>query len=327
MFDSIYSTLVGRMGSIWSAYGSVAGLVSGPLQAGMAINLMVVGYAIMRGVTNEPWGAYIGAWIKAQLAIAAATSSFGPWLGSVAWGLPDQLAAAFGGGSGGAQFDNFIQAVSAAAWATRDAAPHWVIDLGVTSWETPDWIATILALLVIVLAYVAAGIAVTIALFTKFALAVTIAVGPLFVAGLMFPSSSGMFFSWLGAALNAAVNAAAVAAALTFVSGTIWGFAQNATAGAGTPSAAYMALIAQAGIVLVGGFLIQQAGSIASFAGGGGASGGGLASAILPSSRTVYRGLGGGAKATGRGAVAGGKAAGAAVKAGVNRLRGAFGKP
>lgn len=323
MFDTIYSTLVGRMGSVWSAYGSVAGLVSGPLQVGMAINLMVVGYAIMRGVTNEPWGAYIGTWIKAQLAIAAATSSFGPWLGSVAWGLPDQLAAAFGGGSGGAQFDNFVQAVSAAAWATRDAAPHWIIDLGITSWETPDWIATVLALLVIVLAYIAAGIAMTIALFTKFALAVTIAVGPLFVAGLMFPSSSGMFFSWLGSALNSAINAAAVAAALTFVAGTVWGFAQNATAGSGAATAAYMALIAQAIIVLVGGFLVMQAGSIASFAGGGGASGGGLASAVLPSSRSVYRAAGGGARMAGRGAVKGGQAAKQAV---VSRVRGASAK-
>lgn len=290
MLDSIYSTLSGQMNSIWSAYGAAAGLVAGPLQTGMAINLIICGFAIMRGIVNEPWGAYLSTWLRAQLAIAAATSSFGPWLGSVAWGLPDQLAGAFGGGALGGQFDAFVTSISSSAWAAAEAAPPWAIDLGITTFETPDIIAFVLACVVIACGFIAAAIAMIMALFTKFALAVTIAVGPLFAAGLIFNSSTGMFFSWLGAALNAAVNAAAVAAALAFTSGTIWSFATSAQANGGESWVIYGYLVAMSVIALVGGILVMQAASIASFAGGGGASGSSLVSAVIPSSRTIRSG-------------------------------------
>src|SRR3546814_11643548 len=57
----------------------------------------------------------------------------------------------------------------------------------------------------------------TMVLFLKFGLFVTIAVMPIFVGALIFPSSSGLFFSWLGAVLNYAVQTAAITLALVFV--------------------------------------------------------------------------------------------------------------
>ena len=287
MLNSIYSTLSGQMENIWTGFGTVSGLVAGPLQTAMAINLMICGFAIMRGIVNEPWGAYLSTWLRAELAILAATSSFGPWLGSVAWGLPDQFAAAIGGGAIGSSFDSFIDTVSAAAWAAAEAAPEWEVSLGITTFEMPDVFASVLALVVVVCAWIAAAIAMTMSLFTKFALAVTIAVGPVFVAGLIFNSSSGMFFSWLGAVINAAINAAAVAAALTFVTNTVWSFATLASAEGSTGVYVYGLLIGQSIIAIVGGILVLQASSIASFAGGGGASGSSLVSAVIPSRRFV----------------------------------------
>src|SRR3546814_18394446 len=50
-----------------------------------------------------------------------------------------------------------------------------------------------------------------------FWLFVTIAVMPIFVCALILPSSSGLFFSWLGAVLNYAVQTAAITLALAFV--------------------------------------------------------------------------------------------------------------
>lgn len=286
MLDSIYSTLTGQMENIWTGFSTVAGLVSGPLQTAMAINLMICGFAIMRGIVNEPWGAYLSTWVRAQLAIAAATSSFGPWLGSVAWTLPDQLAGALGGGAAGG-FDAFVASVSNAAWQAAESAPKWAVNLGVTTFDMPDAFAFILACIVMVCAFVGAAIAMVMTLFTKFALAVTIAVGPLFAAGLIFNSSSGMFFSWLGAVLSAAVNAAAVAAAMAFVSSTVWSFATSAQASGGDQIVIYGLLIAQGLIAIVGGILVLQAGSIASFAGGGGASGSSLVSAVLSAPKSA----------------------------------------
>jgi undecaprenyl pyrophosphate phosphatase UppP len=56
----------------------------------------------------------------------------------------------------------------------------------------------------------------TIVLFIKFGLFVTIATMPIFVGALIFPSSSDLFFSWLGAVLNYAIQTATVAIALLF---------------------------------------------------------------------------------------------------------------
>jgi type IV secretion system protein VirB6 len=300
VLDSIYNTLTGQMENIWTGFGTVSGLVSGPLQTAMAINLMICGFAIMRGIVNEPWGAYLSTWLRAELAILAATSSFGPWLGSVAWGLPDLLAAAIGGGGAGGGFDAFVDTVSAAAWISAEAAPKWSVDMKVAAFELPDLLAYFLASIVIACAFISAAIAMVMTLFTKFSLAVTIAVGPIFAAGLIFNSSSSMFFSWLGAALSAAVNAAAVSAALVFVSNTVWSFAASAQATGGENLAIYLVLITQAVIAIVGGVLVMQASSISGFAGSGGASGSSLVSAVMPSQRTMGRLAGAIGKSSGK---------------------------
>lgn len=316
MLDAIYNNLDGNMASVWQRYNDVSALVVGPLQAGMAINLILVGFGIMRGLINEPLGAYLSTWFRAQLVILAATSSFGPWLGSVAWGLPEKLTQVFGGNPIGGQFDSFVASVGNAAWATAEAANSWPVDIGVAAFEIPDLLAWLLAVIVWASAFLAAALAMVTALYTRFALAVVVAVGPLFAATLMFNSSSGMFFSWLGAAMNAVINAAAVAAALVFVQSAVWDFAATAQAD-GNPLAIYGLLISQAVIVFIGGTLIQQAGSIASFAGGGGASGSGLVSAMLPSNSmrqfgNFARGRMG--RSAARGAAAGARRAGSMVR-------------
>ena len=96
--DQIYQTLEGQItGALAGRYAAVQGLVEGPLQTAMAINLVIVGFAIMRGVTNEPFGNYLSTWLKAYLVIIAATSSLAPAIASAAQSLPDQLATALGG--------------------------------------------------------------------------------------------------------------------------------------------------------------------------------------------------------------------------------------
>src|SRR3546814_2651806 len=108
---------------------------------------------------------------------------------------------------------------------------------------------------------------------------------PIFVGALILPSSSGLFFSWLGAVLNYAVQTAAITLALVFVVsvvGSIPGQIGIGGAGEATTLLAVEAMVLQMCAVLVGGFLIMQAQSIGSFAGGGGASGGGLLSAFYP---------------------------------------------
>src|SRR3546814_11347384 len=93
--DQIYNMLEGQItGALAGRYAAVQGLVEAPLHTAMAINLVVVGYAIMRGVSNEPFGNYLSTWLKSYPVTIAATSSLAPAIASVAQYLPDPLPAA-----------------------------------------------------------------------------------------------------------------------------------------------------------------------------------------------------------------------------------------
>ena len=108
-----------------------------------------------------------------------------------------------------ASFDTFVANAINPAQAIHDNMEPWTIDIWLTEYTIPNPITLLFLLLMIVVAYIIAVIAMTMILFVKFGLFVTIAVMPIFVGALIFSSSSGLFFSWLGAVLNYAVQTAA----------------------------------------------------------------------------------------------------------------------
>ena len=289
--DAIYTMLQGEItGTLSGKYAAVQGLVSGPLQTAMAINLVICGYAIMRGVSNEPFGSYLGTWLKAYLVIMAATSSLAPQIAAAAQSLPDQLSSAMGGGALSASFDTFVHNAVEPAKTINNSMPPWEINLGLTTLTVPNLATGLMVMLVIVVAYLIAAIAMTMVLFVKLGLFVTIATMPIFVGALIFPSSSGLFFSWLGATLNYAIQTAAIAVVLVFVVNLIGAIPAAVGVGAsGTTWAALEAMALQLVALFIGGFLIMQAQSIGSFAGGGGASAAGFLAALYPS--TLQRAL------------------------------------
>lgn len=284
--DQIYQFLEGQItGALAGRYAAVQGLVAGPLQTAMAINLVIVGFAIMRGVTNEPFGNYLSTWLKAYLVILAATSSLAPSIAAAAQSLPDQLATALGGNMA-TSFDTFVANAINPAQAIHDNMEPWTFDIWLTEYTIPNLVTLAVLLVMIFIAYVVAVIAMTMILFVKFGLFVTIAVMPIFVGALIFPSSSGLFFSWLGAVLNYAVQTAAITLILVFVVSIVSAIPGQVGVGGGADEAttllAVEAMVLQICAVLVGGFLVLLAQSIGSFAGGGGASGAGLLSAFYP---------------------------------------------
>lgn len=344
VLESIYNSIAGNIDSLVTGkYSAIVEIVQGPLQVGLAINLIVCGYAIMRGISNEPWGAYLATWFKAYLVIVAATSNFGPWAATLAQDLPDQLVAALGGTNIAGQFDAFVQSTSSAAFSLVSKSKPLIDKLPLLGIPLPDLYAYLLYFVILIVAYLAAAIALVLALFVKFGLAVTVAVGPIFVGLLMFSSTSGFFSSWLSAVLNYAIQGAALALSFTFVSGTVWAFAAKISATGDARIAIYLALILQLVIVLVGGFLILQTSAIANAlaGGGGGASGTQFVSSVLPSpgaagrfatgaarlgarvaasaARLGARGLRAGSSA----AASGARAAARSASGGISRLRGA----
>lgn len=296
MLNEIYNTIEGEItGTLSGKYSAVVGLVSTPLQTAMAINLVLVGYAVMRGVSNEPFGNYLGTWLKCYLVILAATSSLATQIASAAQSAPDQLASALGSGSLNTSFDTFIKNVTGPAIEIHNAMPLWHEPSAIFDFEIPNLFTGTVLILVILIAYIVASIAMAMVLFVKFGLFVTIATMPIFVGALIFPSSSGLFFSWLGAVLNYAIQTAAISLALVFVMGMVESIPDAVSVGTDANTwAAVGAMCLQLSALVVGAFLILQAQSIGSFAGGGGSSGAGFLSAIYPSTlqRAAVRGAG-----------------------------------
>ncbi|MBB4642773.1 type IV secretion system protein [Rhizorhapis suberifaciens] len=284
MLDAIYTMLEGQItGTLAGKYAAVVGMVSAPLQTAMAINLVIVGFAVMRGVSNEPFGNYLGTWLKCYLVILAATSSIAADIAASAQAAPDQLASALGGGALSASFDAFVKNAVEPALTIHNSMEPWVEASTFFPVTIPNLATGLMVILIMLLAYIIAAIAMTIVLFIKFGLFVTIATMPIFVGTLIFPASSGLFFSWLGAVLNYAIQTAAVAIALLFVVALVNAIPNSVGAGDGGDTwTALAAMMLQLVAVLVGGFIIMQAQSIGSFAGGGGSSGAGFLSAIYP---------------------------------------------
>lgn len=287
--DSLYTTLNSQLVETLSGkYSAVISMVSGPLQIAMAINLVVVGFAVMRGISQEPFGAYLGTWLKCYLVILAATSSIAPQIAAAAQAFPDQLAAAVGGGAINISFDAFVDKALKAALDIHGQQEPW-LDIPSIGIVIPQPYTLLMAAIIAGVGYIVAGLAMVMVIFAKFGLFITIALMPIFVGALIFPSSSGLFFSWLGAVLNYSVNIVAVTLALSVsnhimndISGSISGAGGGAIDAAAALGAGLAAQALILGMMVVAAFLVMQAASIASFAGGGGASGAGFLSALFP---------------------------------------------
>lgn len=317
--DAIYNALESQIsGALAGRYSALQGLVSTPLQTAMAINLVIVGFAVMRGVSNEPFGNYLGTWLKCYLVILAATSSIGADIANSAIQLPDTLASALGG-SLATSFDTFVNSAIDPAKAIHNGMEPWTLNLYLTEYVFPNPITLFVLILMIILVYLVAAIAMAFLLFVKFGLFVTVAVCPIFIGALIFPSSSGLFFSWLGAVLNYAIQTAAIALTLVFVVSTVGNIpGAIGIGGNATTLAAVEAMILQIAAVFVGGFLIMQASSIGSFAGGGGASAAAFLSAMYPT--TLARKISNGSiNLAGRSAGRGLKTAAISARSDINR--------
>lgn len=317
--DAIYNMLEGQItGTLAGKYAAVMGMVSGPLQTAMAINLIIVGFAVMRGISQEPFGNYLGTWLKCYLVILAATSSIAPSIAAAAQSLPDQLAGALGGGPLGASFDTFITSALEPAKAIHNSMEPWVEASTFFPVTIPNLATGLMVIIIMLVAYIVAALAMTMVLFVKFGLFVTIATMPIFVGALIFPSSSGLFFSWVGAVLNYAIQTAAISIALVFVVALVGSIPAAVGVGASaTTWAALEAMCLQVIAVVVGGFLIMQAQSIGSFAGGGGASGAGFLAAMYPA--TMMRSISNGTRGLLSGRAGSGNSLSMAAGAGVNK--------
>lgn len=262
------------------------------------VTLYVVlwGLAMWRGLIREPLSDGVVRIIKIVLigTFALNAGVYAPQIASALYQTPDQLAqvmlpAATSAASGTA-LDNALQRGVAVGQKFTDAMSFFspIEALGLLVQALLTWIFT--ALLV---AYAAALV-----LLSKIALAVVLAVGPLFIAGLLFEPTRNFFSGWLAQALNSLLTyvlaVAVVALGMQFFTDSA-----NATLtaiGGGTPMFQMILRMVIVGVALF--VTLMQAGALASGLAGGiqvatmGAVGWAMSrgGSLLASPMSAYRG-------------------------------------
>ena len=202
MFDALSSALAGIVGK----YAAVIGIVAPALRIGIVIYISLLGYAIMRGAVQYPFREY--AYRGCQLAFLyfAFTSLYGTQIGMFALGgLPSQFASALGGADVGG-LGGFYDKLAGTGFETANTMRKIAATYQETQGTLPDIgyavFSGFLVVLVMIATLLCAAIGFVITAFGLFALALLSVVGPLFVAALLFESTRGYFFAWLGACIN-----------------------------------------------------------------------------------------------------------------------------
>jgi len=255
---------------------NLASAVSGPLKAAVTLWIIFQGIAILRGVVNEPVMDFAVKAMKVVVIVALATKvdTYNAFIKNVFFeALPREIGNALAGSGATTPtanaFDSFLQK------GYQSAQELWS-QSGMTN-PGPAF----LGVMVMVIAGLGAVVAYTVSLYAKIALAVVLALGPVFVALALFRSTKRFTESWLGQVVNFVVLQALVMVVLSLVLKVADQL--STTAASGNFGDAMMSALTMSVVYLLAAFVSFQLPGIASaIAGGGAALGLGLAqSAVL----------------------------------------------
>jgi type IV secretion system protein VirB6 len=250
--------------------------VAGPVRVALVLYVLLYGFAILRGAIAEPMMDFAIRSVKlALIAMLATTAAYGEWVTQPLFhALPDTLARAIAGtptGDPGVAFDQFF---GRAAYLGQKAAKQ----------VTPmNWIPLLVSGAVFVIGALAAALGFGIAVLAKVALALLVALGPIFIACALFEASRRYFFGWLGQAVNYLVLFALIIAIFQLVLAVVgdqWGRIDGQD-----PVVGGLLFI---GLCLLGAIFFLQTPAIAAGIAGGASAG------LADFGNAVSMGLGGG---------------------------------
>ena len=211
--------------------------VAGPLRAALVLYVILYGFAILRGSISEPIMDFAVRSLKlAFVYLLATTVAYSNFVTEpLFYVLPDTLARAISG-SGvpdiGAAFDQFFaRAAYLAEKISKDASP---IDFG-------PWI---LSALVYLIGALAAALGFGVVLIAKVALALLVALGPIFIACALFDATRRFFFGWLSQAVNYLVLFALIITIFQLVLSLVAQHGARSTATTRSPAACCSSLFA-----------------------------------------------------------------------------------
>ena len=174
---------------------SVIAVVDGPLRVALVLYVLLYGYAILRGAISEPVMDFAIRSIKLALLYAlATTAAYSTFVTQPLFvDLPNALTQAISGADTpnvGAAFDQFL---AYAGYLGETIAREG------SAFDPAPWIV---AVAVLVIGALACALGFGIVMVAKVALALLVALGPIFIACALFDATRRYFFGWLSQAVN-----------------------------------------------------------------------------------------------------------------------------
>ena len=211
IFGPAYGFVDGKLDEfLGQGLGRVTAEVAGPMRAALVLYVLLYGVAILRGAISEPLLDFAVRSLKlALIFMLATTAAYGAWITQPLFHtLPDTLARAISGTSSGDAGTAFDQFFSRAVYLGEK--------IGGTA--TPvNWIPLLVSGAVFVTGALAAALGFGIVMLAKVALALLVALGPIFVACALFDASRRYFFGWLSQSVNYLVLFALIIAVFQLV--------------------------------------------------------------------------------------------------------------
>jgi type IV secretion system protein VirB6 len=213
-FTQLNTTLATYVGDV---SGDVINSISGVAHSMLAIYFVLWGWVMMRGMISEPIIDGFTRIIRLTLIVSLALNlgRYSSYISTFLWTTPEEMAKIVASGysdsTTNVQYLDSLMSklydLGDAYWQKANAAGGFIPDLGLLSVAILIWAAGVLAT-----AYAAFLLALS-----KMALAVILAVGPIFVLLILFEGTKRFFESWLGQALNYVFLVILTAAALKMI--------------------------------------------------------------------------------------------------------------
>ena len=195
---------------------------------GMTIYIIVMGYAVMRGETHDPLHTVLWKWFKVSM-VAGVALSGGEYQATVVESfnaIPGVLSSVFGGAPTiGGMIDSIADPLIVLVKMLQTKASMGTF---------PDLTLFAASMTVAVAELIIIVIGTAMYIFAKVALALCLAVGPIFVLCLLWPVSQSRFEGWFGQTLNFAWLQGMLAAAIGMVYTIIEQFADKVQQNANT---------------------------------------------------------------------------------------------
>lgn len=235
----------------------------------LVIYIMFWGWSMMRGVIQEPVMDAINRFVRLSIILGLSTSIglYQSYIVDFLWNTPDALASVITGSPSNANNGEFLDTLFAQQY---DFGSQFIDKAHTAGGLLPDvaliisgWVVWIFSILII-------GYAGFLLILSKFALAILLAVGPIFVLMVVFEPTKRFFEQWLGQCVNFIFLVVLTAAATKMLFGIVEAYmtAINNMNGSGS-DANYTQIFPLVFLCAVSILVLLQLPSIASSLGGG----------------------------------------------------------